>query len=461
MSALGRAFMGLVNRSPSNKSSRPGSAASQDGGAKAEGGGSSQQAANAAAAEAAAAATAIGGITAATREKVRKLSLQLADSDGMNRAQAQETIKGLGPEQARAVMQAFAVQLDSQNPLIQSIACRVMANMGNLGAPHVVKIAELVSDEDAGLRRAAANALGLLGKPGVDALVRMRTHENHLVREIVVYEIGAARLVQHVAEVAGMLGDKDVSVRGNAINALMKMGEEGNQYMDKVADLMGDDEGEVRKMAEGMVIQATKSNAKRASSLLRHPEGGARLLAVKALDSLGEEGIKHVDEVARLIGDENEQVDEAAASMVKRACKAKPALAVKMLQHSTTGARRIGTDAVVDMGTDGAEHAGVIVKMLQDSHPKTRLNAVMALSNMAAKGAEHAGEIAKLCSDEDPKVRAAVVDALAGFGAAGQAHAKGVLGLLTDNDPEVRTATSNALRQWAALRQLEQEKEKK
>eukprot|EP00929_Paragymnodinium_shiwhaense_P104173 TRINITY_DN68305_c0_g1_i1.p1 TRINITY_DN68305_c0_g1~~TRINITY_DN68305_c0_g1_i1.p1 ORF type:complete len:466 (+),score=121.87 TRINITY_DN68305_c0_g1_i1:80-1477(+) len=404
-----------------------------------------------AAAAAAAATLAItgGGINSETREKVKKLSLQLAEGGDMNRAQAVETIRGLSADQAQAVMNAFAQQLDSQTPSIQAIACKVMANMGTLGGPHVVKISQLVLHDNQELRRAAANSLCMLGKTGIDALLRLRTHENKDVREVVAFEIGNCRIGQCASELAQMLDDPDVSVRGNVVNALMKLGEDGFVYTDRVANLLADDEVEVRRMVEGYLIQSVRTSTKRAAVCLKHKEAGCRLLGVKALIHAGAAGLQYINEVGKLCGDPDDKVDTAASEMVEKACTGDPATTVKLLQHPTSGARRIAVNAIPELGAGAAEHSDVMVKMLGDAEPRTRTAAVKAIGGLGEKGASHAGAIADLLTDVDGKVRAQAVEALINLGPAGQKQAGKVIPLLTDAEPDVKVNASKALSMWA------------
>jgi len=228
----------------------------------------------------------------------------------------------------------------------------------------------------------------------------------------------------YASNIAKLLSDENVSVRGHACIALGKFQESGLAYVNKVANLLGDPEVEVQKLAEQMVVKAcippavqaeavTGKDGKKgeeapkpgpgksveiAASLLSHKEPGAKLIALRSLSNAG--AIRtNIEGVAQLVGDEKPEVCELSTKAVTAACQEDKAIAMKLLKHSVPGTRAIALEAVGKIGREASGQANIIASMMKDKDAKTRENATRAL------GAVLGHDGAKYVDDFDEALR--------------------------------------------------------
>eukprot|EP00930_Biecheleria_cincta_P095263 TRINITY_DN87244_c0_g1_i1.p1 TRINITY_DN87244_c0_g1~~TRINITY_DN87244_c0_g1_i1.p1 ORF type:complete len:528 (-),score=96.91 TRINITY_DN87244_c0_g1_i1:62-1645(-) len=381
------------------------------------------------------------------RDRMRALELE----DVNNQRDGSDVSQTADRERTQEIAQTVAKQLDSKDKSTQIIACKILGSMSEHASEFIPKLTQVAADKDEDLVCAATNALRLLGPRGMEALVNLCSHKEASVREAAVFQLGFARSARNTKSIAGCVQDKNEQVRLHAIEALAAVGAEGYKYVYEVAGALNDKKTDVSAAALNFITQACHDSEQRASMLLSHDVALARITGLKALAALSTYGQACLDEVAKLVDDEDTEVSEIATTLTKKACRT-PATCVAMLKSDSTGARRIATEMLTTMGEEGAEHADIVVNMLSDKNQKTRCAAVKTLGSMGAKGAAHAKQVARLTSDPDPDVRLATIEALLAMGPAGKEFANSVVSLLQDADSNVRSRASIGLREMAATR---------
>ncbi|PIR15177.1 MAG: hypothetical protein COV48_15855, partial [Elusimicrobia bacterium CG11_big_fil_rev_8_21_14_0_20_64_6] len=267
----------------------------------------------------------------------------------------------------------------------------------------------VVSDPEAVVRRAAVEALGKTGGPGIEDVL-----------------LSAAT-------------DMDAGVRGEIALALFRrrflkrVPEYSTASLNKLLTLAADPEAEVRWRA---VYAFTRFPDVRAEKLLtqavKDPDKVTRLFAVRALSKLG----RSID--ASLLSDPDLYV-RAEAVAAFGASKAAAELPPAVFSDPSVHVRAAAADAVATTGR--AELAGRLEKMADGDGPMARGRALIALAKL--RGGLEAARLERARKDPQWWIRSKAFEASAFLPEAGTILSAGVA------DPDVRVA-AQALETLAA-----------
>ncbi|CAK0842109.1 unnamed protein product [Prorocentrum cordatum] len=191
---------------------------------------------------------------------------------------------------------------------------------------------------------------------------------------------------EHVPAIAELLGDEDASVRERAGDALARMGGAGAEALvKKVEDAGPDVEQEAALAALALVGQP---GVRPAASRLDHGSAGVRRRAAATLQQLAAWAKEHAKDLARLLGDREEDVRLAAVQ------------------------------ALVALGGDGA---GALASAVASPKDVVKLHALQGLGLLGPAAGPHAVAVARLMDYPHEKVSAAANSTIEGLGAPGAA----------------------------------------
>jgi HEAT repeat protein len=141
-------------------------------------------------------------------------------------------------------------------------AVEALCQFKRLAAPALRRLTELLTTgRDAGLRWAAAKAIGKIGPdslPAVPVLITALGDPDPLVREHAAEalgDIGPSAAPQAVGPLAKVLTDSDARVRRDAVRSLGQMGPAAKAVLPAVAKMLKDPEQRVRVAAGRSVRQ--------------------------------------------------------------------------------------------------------------------------------------------------------------------------------------------------------------
>jgi len=204
-------------------------------------------------------------------------------------------------------------------------------------------------------------------------------------------------------------------VKCAAAVALGSMGSKGADYMDDVSRLLDDDNWEVRVAACDGLAAMGESAKEQASKVISLFEDGRYMVRSRAAAACGK--LKDPDVAASL------------AELFPDKC---PAVREEALL------------ALAELGEDGEEHIEKVFEKLEDLSPVVRAAAARALGRME-KGSLYAGRVVQLLQEEAIIVRVAVIEALGLMRERGAAYMEEVAEALNDLSPEVRAAAATSL----------------
>lgn len=143
---------------------------------------------------------------------------RLGHPDPQLRAEAATQLVAHGP----GALTALHVGLQQEDPILQRQAALVLGRIGHLGS--VQPLIRALGDADDTVRRAAAEALGMIGQPAVPALGEALLSEDPQLRAYAVYGLSQIGEVGWPAWVTG-LSSLDPTVRRQAVETLTQAGE--------------------------------------------------------------------------------------------------------------------------------------------------------------------------------------------------------------------------------------------
>ncbi|WLE98787.1 MAG: HEAT repeat domain-containing protein [Candidatus Electrothrix communis] len=342
---------------------------------------------------------------------------------------------------------------------------KIIAAFAQLG--DISKVRRIFADEDANVRREAAEVLFRFGdRSVVEALVALLADKE--VRSVVVETLGMLGVESTVPDLLQLIEDKDWSVRTTIARALGRLGD--RSVVPALVNLLTDEDDYVRNSA---VLALERLGAKSAMpaivKLLEDKKSFVRATTVGVLGRLGEKSI--IPALINLLEDEDRNVYMSSArALYQLNDRSVAPVFVKRLLDKSMMVRQRALD-VLDV-LDNRSVVPDLVKLLDNED--TRTTAVLALGRLGDRSVVPA--LVSLLADKDKYVRETAASALGKLGdrsiapdlteflidenagvrrtivyALGQLGDRSVmpdlLELLTDEDAEVRRAIVYALGQ--------------
>ena len=361
--------------------------------------------------------------------------------------------------------------LTDSNQAVRRAAAEALGAMGKEAAAAMPKLAAALQDSDEMVQAAAAEALGAIGGigPGIGAhqavwpLRKALKSPFERVRRAAagaLVAIGKEAPGAVVAELRKALQDFDDKVRAAAAKALGAMGKEAagavvpelrkalHDFDDVVRAAAAEALGAMGKEAPGAVMPELRK-------AFQDSKYHVRAAAAEALGAMGKEAPGAVmPELRKALQDSDERVRAAAAkalgAMGKEAAGAVMPELRKALQDSKYHVRAAAAKA---LGAMGKEAAGAVVpelrKALQDSHGLVRFAAALALGATGKAAAGALPELRKALQDSEDVVRAAAAEALAAIGKAAAGalpELRKAVKSFKDSEPVVQEMATEALK---------------
>lgn len=219
--------------------------------------------------------------------------------------------------------------------------------------------------------------------------------------------------------------------------------------------VLADCEANVQKTAAKAFSKMGKNAMKQVASQLDNKDASIRATAADILGMSATAAAEHVNELAKLLKDEDHRVRRSATASFSLLGSAIPETTshcpqlVKLLKDSNAEVRRLAVEALGKLGDHGKEHIDACAKLLSDSQWTVRRSAVEVLGHMGKTAEPYSEDIAKLMDDKEWIVRGAAADALGRIGSKGCREVRSTAGemsnLLYDREWWVRNTAAEAL----------------
>jgi HEAT repeat protein/beta-lactamase regulating signal transducer with metallopeptidase domain len=264
-----------------------------------------------------------------------------------------------------------------------------------------------LKDENAGVRRAAANSLGRLGDlRAVTPLIAVLADSDAEVRSAATDALAELEDPRAIGPIAGLLRDPVTDVKRNALSALSHW-EQGIPAAPVIA-LLDDPDADVRHEAVDLLDHLHARSAGSAIARLIHdPSADVRSAVVHTLGNLGEQS--GAAAITEALGDANADVREAALGALNdlKAPIAEATL-INLMKDTNADVRQRAAELAGERSVLAA--IPQLRSMIDDPRGDVREAATEALGHIADPAARRALQAA--LQSPDPKVRRAAAEAL-------------------------------------------------
>jgi HEAT repeat protein/beta-lactamase regulating signal transducer with metallopeptidase domain len=264
-----------------------------------------------------------------------------------------------------------------------------------------------LKDENAGVRRAAANSLGHLGdRRAVPPLIAVLADSDAEVRAHAIDALSSLEDPRAIGPIAELLKDPVSDVRHNALSALSTW-DRGVPTAPVVA-LLNDSDADVRHEAVHLLDNLhARSAAPAIARLVHDPSADVRQAVVQALGELGDASAAAA--VTEALSDPNADVREAAlGALGDLKAPIAEATLIKLMTDVDADVRQRAARLAGDRSVVGAIPA--LRRLIDDPKSDVRETATQALGNIADPAARQA--LQEALKSPDPRVRQAAAEAL-------------------------------------------------
>mmetsp|Transcript_92756 Transcript_92756/g.167613 ORF Transcript_92756/g.167613 Transcript_92756/m.167613 type:complete len:525 (+) Transcript_92756:164-1738(+) len=387
-------------------------------------------------------AAAIAALGAIGAEKQALVISKLLDDPCVSVAGA--ACQALGKFPNAGIQEASRIAKKLEEPALRYAAVCALASLGaSIVEKYIDEIAPCLQDKDSLTRLAAATALGV-----ASAAV-----------------LGAASGAPRIAE---LLKNQDPGVRCAAALALGKLGHEASSYAADIAVLLDDDiedssesyltigGGSLRSPATlrrpkcaalaALGLLGAERYASSISDALTDKSYEVKLCALDSLTQLGAAGRRMSSAVGNLLADDL-YVVRVKACQCLAALEAEEEMSslVDLLEDSAPSVRQAALKALASRPEVAKSFSEEVFKCLGDGCSSVRVAAITTLGLMGLVGQSYASLIAMELNGQDPEVRAAACEALGRLGDHGAAFQEEISLCLQDSVPLVRSAATRSL----------------
>lgn len=391
------------------------------------------------------------------KEQAEAVIAMLNDSSADVRSAAIETIsffvsisqevESLFDPEARTQLYSDLIQ----NPQTRYSGLNSIARLGDKApAALATEIADAVADKDILIRQAAVAAIGAMpqameeSSEAMEKLKGLLTSQDAGIRAAAAHALGAVGSTSYASFVFELLTDDAMDESGLAL----QMGSGARRpppqlRMPRCAALSA-----LGRMGNG-------TYAGKIADFLLHTNWEVRVTAAEALAALGPQA---KNEVSALMG----AVDDDAHPVRSMACRAlgvikDPEALARLVEAFEDPAHSVRVAAVMAVGEFGKlaeDSSHDVFKLLSDSVPAVRAAAARSLSVLGDSTQSYASAIGPMLYDDDPEVRCAILQALTQMGAQGAAFQDEAEERLQDPVKAVRQSAAEALEMMGSTKFL-------
>jgi HEAT repeat protein len=304
------------------------------------------------------------------------------------------------------------------------------------GERGVDALAELLQDNDAAVRRAAATALFKIGRSAVEAISGMATDKSSPFRQEAIRALGDIATPQAASALMQLLcTEEDLPLCGQAVDALERCG----QPVVRLSEVLHDGTVPARLAAlDALRSWEGKAVAPALIAVLLNTESLLRQRAAEALGDLGD--ARAVEPLVNAMADSD--VDVVSASGMALAKIGGPSVG-PLLDILSTGKAPARIWAAMALGEMGDRRAmGPLIDTLKDRDTSVRRAAAKALGGLPDPRSTQA--LLAAMKDEDPGVRGDAIGALSAIG--GDVPTGAILSALSDPTAYVRHTAVKVVR---------------
>jgi HEAT repeat protein len=380
----------------------------------------------------------------------------LMDSSGYVRMKAAEALWHVERTPPRVLLPVLVDGLRDKAAPVRINALVVLGQMGSAAKPAVPSIARTLKDDDMDVRMEAVLTLSELGPAAretvPDLLAVLKDDELRLLEPLVSVALGNIGRPA-VEPLLKSLVAKDVRLRRTAAYALGLVGPKAPEAVPALTEALLDGESDVRALAAkalGRIGPEAKTAAPRLAAALKDKEAAVRIHAALALRQTDgrDDGLPVLTEALKAKeAHVREQACLALSGFGGKAASAVPALVELALRDATPKVRSSAAEALGKIGppADVFDRLGAALK---DEDEQVRLSVALALwgKGKASLRADLVTVATAALKSQSASIRKRAAVVLGEFGAEAREAVPALVEALRESDATVRQAAAAALR---------------
>lgn len=351
----------------------------------------------------------------------------------------------IGPDAIPALLEA----LGHKEPLVRAGAAKALGWMGSQAHETIPNLKPLLNDSDSHVREQAAEALALIGRQSIPALLDALGSTHQTTRSAAAEAIailGDAANDSAIALVAAYKAEADPEVRGKLIRALSKIGYPSDEFSPLLFDAFKDEHEPVRHAAINAILMLNSEAT--LPVLIEMLKGRSAEDRERAAYVLGRMGPKARSAVPDLIDGIQQFGENSAlplsAALVQIGTPAIPAL-MEQLQRQSVESMELGHWTVRCLASIGMAAVAPAIEALESPATSARLGALAVLAEIGKEARQAGPKILGLIDHPDERIRARALLCLKAIGHSGTNFESRVEQALNDPSSIVRVAAAQVL----------------
>jgi HEAT repeat protein len=293
---------------------------------------------------------------------------------------------------------------------------RILGAIGERSPDVVEPLVDALQDPDAGIRMTAAAGLARAGEPAVSPLRKLLKGSNAELRALAAQTLGVmgpkarAAIPDLESALAG-----DPALADSAAQSLGAMGEPGIEALGRgLRKGAPDNRRRILRVLAGLGERAHPAKAAILNAL-KDEDPLVRVGACGALGGLGPRGHDTVQALARMLRDKDVSVQGAGAAAIRSLGPAAKEIVPDLARGLRAGDANVRKDLIGilgSLGKDAAEAAADLAALVAQPAFPYRVEAARALVSIGTAAAAAVPTLQKALEDKNPDVRKAAEDAL-------------------------------------------------
>jgi HEAT repeat protein len=356
---------------------------------------------------------------------------------------------------AHPAIKALTKALQDSDDTVRFHCIQALGNIGTSArsaVPELIKVLtgqdRTKTEQDPNILRAAAGALGKMGKDAVGPLTKvLREDESAAVRRLAA--TGLALIGPEASSAGPALAkaleqDTSFRVRRIAAETLRLIDPKPKEVLDALIGAIRNDlDADVCRSAAIAAGKLGKPALGELVKLLKDDNADIRFHATSALREMGAQAEPAIKSLLPLLRDKDEEVRASAAIALGAVGEPAVAVLVESLADKEPEMRRAAATGLAQVGKRAKKAVGPLIKSLKDDDSETRLAVIRALGTIG--DSEAVKPLTALLSDKDSEMRRVSAVALGEIGTPAGPAAATLAGLLEDKDRPVRDSAMIAL----------------
>lgn len=315
------------------------------------------------------------------------LSERLLSSDNLTKQSAFKEMDGLDMMSRKKYLGIMINMLHDKNPDNRVLAAEALGHMGPTAEEAVPDIVQVLHEENDPLRSSVIKALAEINTGAVPTLIAALNHQDPAIRCGAADALGSMGpgAKEAVPALANLLSDGDYAISRHAASALGQIGPTAVPALTQVA--RGGDR-HATEMAE-TAFSHLKADPKVVHELAQllgnaNENPGVRAFAIKALGKMQKDARTAVPDLARALGDENNDVRSAAGWALGQIGPAAIPYLREALKNDNPQVRSGAAYALGYMGPVAEDAVPALLQTMKDEDQVVRIDAILALDKMQA-----------------------------------------------------------------------------